>query len=184
MAPFADMAELSEEDYDTDELENATVHEAKPVQVTGTPGTPTLSKITMFRESGRSVSTSTQPRPVTQPKAQNVSSDSLDKPKSVGARSISTALPHWPPQPSEPSPIPLTTKSTVGNGISKRIKALEGFTTRQSTSPPRQPVKSEPATRSAFSKFLKRSSLIPDTHQAPNTSTEASPPKKLPSSPL
>lgn len=181
----SNVSEHSDEDSLMDELENATVQEAKPVSVARTPVTPVMSKVTTFNQSARSVSTPTQTRPVTQPhaesQARSQSSESVDKPKSAGGRSISTALPNWPPVPSEP--VPLTTKATVGSGISKRIKALEVLSTRTSTSPPRAPVKSEPATRSAFSKFMKRSSQVLDPHSSPNTSTETSPPKKLPEVP-
>ena len=184
----AEMSELSEEDSLMDELENAEVQEAKPVSVARTPVTPVMSKIGLPNQTNRSVSTPThQIRPLelrtqSQPgTATTQSTESFDKPKSAGGRSASTALPHWPPLPTEPAP--LTTKSTVGTGISKRIKALEGFTARQSTSPPRQPVKSEPSTRSAFSKFMKRSSQILEGPQVPNTSTENSPPKKIPPPP-
>ena len=181
----AEMSELSEEESLMDELENAEVQEAKPVQVARTPVTPIMSKINAFIDTSRSVSTPTQKsRPLIEVRTQSQpgtattrSIESLEKPKSAGGRSISTALPHWPPTPIEP--MPLSTKANVSGGISKRIKALEGFTARQSTSPPRLPVKSEPSTRSAFSKFIKRTSQVLDGPQAPNTSIENSPPRRI-----
>ena len=185
IVPTSEVPELSEEDSLMDELENAEVQEAKPVQVARTPVTPVMSKINAFKDTSRSVSTPTQKsrplievRTLSQPgTATTRSIESPKKPKSAGGRSISTALPHWPPTPTEP--MPLSTKSNVSGGISKRIKALEGLTARQSTSPARQPVKSEPFTRSAFSKFMKRTSQVLDGPQAPNTSTETSPPKRI-----
>jgi hypothetical protein len=183
----ANVSEHSDEDSLMDELENAEVQEAKPVSVARTPVTPVMSKASTFNQASRSVSTPVQRRPATQPRNQShprsQSSESMEKPKSAGGRSLSTALPNWPPLPTTSDPVPLTTKSTVGSGISKRIKALEVLSTRTSTSPPRQPVKADPATRSAFSKFMKRTSQIMDGNPPPNTSTDSSPPKKLPEVP-
>ena len=169
-----DVSEVSDGESFMDELEHATVHEAKPVSVARTPVTPVMSKIAGWKDPSRSVST-----PVAPPQS---STDSLTKTKSSGGRSASTALPAWPPASAEQAPVPLTKKSTLGSGISKRIKALETVTTRN-TSPPRQAVKPEPSTRSAFTNFMKRSSMImhPQSN-APNTSTDTLPARRSPGS--
>ncbi len=182
----AEMSELSDGESLLDELANAELQEARPVQVARTPITPITSMINTFKDANSSGATPPhKSRPLTEVRTQSQpgtatprSIESFDKPKSAGGRSVSTALPHWPPLLSEPAS--LATKSSVSGGISQRIKALEGFTARQSTSPPRQPVKSEASTRSAFSKFMKRTSQVLDGPQLPNTSTESSPPRRLP----
>lgn len=166
----ADASGESDAESFMDELANATVHEAKPVKVGRTPATPVLAA-PMLREVGdpnRYGENGTQLR-------SKSSNFAIDKPKSSGGRS-SSALPVWPPMPAGQHPQPLTKKSSLGTGISKRIKALEVLSTRDSTSPPRQPVRDIPSKRSAFDTFMKRSSL----KQAPNTSTDRSPPKKVP----
>ena len=169
-----DVSEVSDGESFIDELEHATVHEAKPVSVARTPVTPVVSTIAGWKEPSRSVST-----PVAPPQS---STDSLTKTKSSGGRSASTALPVWPPASAEQAPVPLTKKSTLGSGISKRIKALETVTTRN-PSPPRLTVKAEPSTRSAFTNFMKRSSMImhPQSN-APNTSTDTLPARRSPGS--
>ena len=48
------------------------------------------------------------------------------RPRSV--RSISTALPSWPPSNKNIPPVLLARKGPLSSGISKRIKALEVFT--------------------------------------------------------
>lgn len=165
----ADLSEQSDGESFMDELANATVQEAKPVMVARTPVTPVLSAPTLrdFKDPNRSGEPTIQPR--------SSSFGGIEKPKSSGGRSTS-ALPVWPPLPAEPMPQPLTKKSTLGSGISRRIKALEVLSTRESTSPPRQPVRDIPSKRSAFDTFMKRSSFM---KQAPNASTDVSPPPKV-----
>jgi hypothetical protein len=77
-------------------------------------------------------------------------------------------------------PVPLTKKPTLGTGISKRIKALEVLTAKDTnTQQPVPPVKETSGGKSAFSAFIKRSSLVANQPK-PNASTDVSPPKKLP----
>ncbi|ETN41988.1 uncharacterized protein HMPREF1541_03927 [Cyphellophora europaea CBS 101466] len=168
----AELSEQSDGESFMDELANATVHEAKPVLVGRTPVTPIMSAPALrdYKDGSHSGEPTVQPR--------SSSSGQLEKPRSSSGRSTS-ALPHWPPLPTEPVPQPLSKKSTLGSGISKRIKALEVLSTRDSTSPPRQSVRDIPSKRSALDTFMKRSSFM---KQAPNASTDQSPPKKLPES--
>ncbi|KIW98028.1 uncharacterized protein Z519_01612 [Cladophialophora bantiana CBS 173.52] len=175
----ASASDLSEDDSLMDEIQHATVHEAKPVSVARSPVTPIMSKGSSDRlreivtkPPGSSHSTS-RPNLVTTP--------DRNRPSSGSVRSISTALPQWPPLPTESAQLPLTKKATLGTGISKRIKALEVLRTKDA-SPPRhsQPIRETHAGTSAFSAFMKRSSFLLNQQQAPNASTENSPPKQMP----
>jgi hypothetical protein len=170
----ADLSEHSDGESFMDELANATVQEAKPVMVARTPVTPVMSAPTLrdYKENMRGG------EPTIQPRSSSYGA-MMEKPKSAGGRSTS-ALPQWPPLPTEAMPQPLTKKSMLGSGISKRIKALENLSTRDSPSPPRQPVREISSKRSAFDTFMKRSSIL---KQAPNASTDQSPPKKLAEAP-
>ena len=162
----------SEAESFMDELANATVQEAKPVFVARTPVTPVMSAPALrdFKDTSRAGP----------PQGRSISSSYVQdnsqaaEPRSFGARS-SSVLPNWPPKPIDQNMAPLTKKSSLGTGISKRIKALEVLSTRDSTSPPRQPVRDIPSKRSAFETFMKRSSFV-----MTNTSTDQSPPKKIP----
>jgi hypothetical protein len=164
----AEPSDQSDGESFMDELANATVEEAKPVMVARTPVTPVLSAPALRDYQDRVRDVTIQPR--------SSSFGVLDTPKSAGARSTS-ALPVWPPVPTEPVPQQPLTKKAVGSGISRRIKALETSSTRDSTSPPREPVRGLPSKKSAFDAFMKRSSFL---KAVPNASTDKSPPKKLP----
>ncbi|EXJ55702.1 hypothetical protein A1O7_08631 [Cladophialophora yegresii CBS 114405] len=173
----ASTSDLSDDDSLMDEIHTATVHEAKPISVARSPVTPIMSKgssdrlrevvnkppTTSHSTTGRSAATTPE----------------RGRSASGSVRSVSTALPQWPPLPAEPISAPLTKKATLGTGISKRIKALEVLRTKD-VSPPRQPVRETSAGTSAFSTFMKRSSLLSNQQQTLNASTDNSPPKALP----
>ncbi|KPI38371.1 uncharacterized protein AB675_12120 [Cyphellophora attinorum] len=163
----ADVSGDSDAESFMDELENATVQEAKPVIVARTPVTPVMSAPAIFRDGNRNGTNGFQPRSSSANYIQ-------ERSQALGSRS-SSALNNWPPMPNEQQGAPLTKKSSLGTGISKRIKALEVLSTRDSTSPPRQPVRDIPSKRSAFETFMKRSSFV-----KPNASTDKPPPKKVP----
>lgn len=174
----ASASEVSEDDSLMDELQNATVHEAKPVSVARSPVTPIMSKGSSDRLREMIIKLP-NPTPMPRPSA----SSTPDRDRTSSLRSLSTALPQWPPVPAEPIQIPLSKKPTLGTGISKRIKALEVLTAKDANlvqAPP--PVRDTSAGRSAFSAFMKRSSFVTNHPQAPNASTESSPPKQLPAS--
>ncbi|KIW33768.1 uncharacterized protein PV07_00592 [Cladophialophora immunda] len=174
----ASASDLSEDDSLMDEIQHATVHEAMPVSVARSPVTPIMSKGSsdrlreMVAKPPNSSHSTGRPNLVTTPDG--------NRPSSGSVRSVSTALPQWPPLPTESAQLPLTKKATLGTGISKRIKALEVLRTKDA-SPPRQsqPIRETSAGTSAFSTFMKRSSFLLNQQQAPNASTENSPPRQL-----
>ncbi|RMZ75884.1 hypothetical protein DV738_g5222, partial [Chaetothyriales sp. CBS 135597] len=145
VSPSAEQFEISDSDSLMDALQNAVVEEAMSMPVARSPATPVMHTQS-FKETNRSYSHS-----LSRPSEATKSSMSLDKDKPAGFRSVSTPLPQWPRQNTEP--VPLTNKSSLGTGISKRIKALEVVSSRQS-SPPREPA---PAPRPVFSLFPKHS---------------------------
>ncbi|KAI1624883.1 hypothetical protein EDD37DRAFT_628262 [Exophiala viscosa] len=168
-------SDVSEDELLMDELQNATVHEAKPMSVARSPVTPIMSRgsTDRLREfTARNTSAGSQ--------ARRSPGSTPDRTRSSSIRSTSTALPQWPPVQAGQAPVPLTKKPTLGTGISKRIKALEVLTTKETVSQqPPAPVREIIGGNSAFSAFMKRSSLI-SNQPTPNASTDASPPKKLP----
>ncbi|RMD39798.1 hypothetical protein DV735_g5324, partial [Chaetothyriales sp. CBS 134920] len=145
VSPAAEQFEISDSDSLMDALQNAVVEEAMSMPVARSPATPVMHTQS-FKETNRSHSHS-----LSRPSEASKSSASLVREKPVGSRSVSTPLPQWP-RPN-PEPVPLTNKSSLGTGISKRIKALEVVSSRQS-SPPREPA---PAPRPVFSLFPKHS---------------------------
>ena len=170
-----DGSDLSDDESFMDELQHATVHEAKPVSVARTPVTPIMSRIgsDRFREMSRSVS-------ATAPELIESVKSTPEKGTTASLRNASTALPQWPPATSEMPSVPLSKKPTLGSGISKRIKALETLTNRDrepSTTPPQSPNPSAP--RSTFKNFMKRSSFVGHT-QLFTTPSEAPPPVRVP----
>ncbi|KAK5060051.1 hypothetical protein LTR84_009935 [Exophiala bonariae] len=167
-------SDMSDNDSFMDELQNATVHEAMPVSVARSPVTPIMSKGSSDRL--REIVTKTANSSY---QARRSASTTPDRARSNSIRSVSTALPQWPPVQSEAVPLPLTKKPTLGTGISKRIKALEVLTAKEAAAQPANPVRETNQPRSAFSTFMKRSSFL-SNHPGPNTSIENSPPKKLP----
>ncbi|EXJ84476.1 hypothetical protein A1O3_05144 [Capronia epimyces CBS 606.96] len=169
-------SDASEDESLLEELQNATVHEAKPVSVARSPVTPIMSMGTSdkLREM---VSKNSPPSY----HARRSAGSTPDRTRSSGSiRSVSTALPQWPPVQAEPALVPLSKKPTLGSGISRRIKALEVLTTKDiNPQPPPTPVREVSGGRAGFSAFLKRSAFLP-TQQTPNASTETSPPRNLP----
>lgn len=176
LAPNIDSSasEASDDSSFMDELQNATVHEAMPVSVARSPVTPIMSKGSSdrLREIVNKTANSSY-------QARRSASTTPDRNRSGSIRSVSTALPQWPPVQSEAAPLPRTKKPTLGTGISRRIKALEVLTAKEASAQPTHPVRETNQQRSAFSTFMKRSSFL-SSQPGPNASTENSPPKKLP----
>ncbi|RMZ92469.1 hypothetical protein DV736_g275, partial [Chaetothyriales sp. CBS 134916] len=165
--PSVEQSEISDSDSLMDALQNAVVEEAMSMPVARSPATPVIHTQS-FKETNRSHSHS-----LSRPSEASKSSTSLEKDKSPGGRSVSTALPQWPRQNTEL--VPLTNKSSLGSGISKRIKALEVVSSRQS-SPPRDPA---PAPRPVFSLFPKHSSQVTQQQTTSNARSGWSPPRKV-----
>ncbi|KAJ9602917.1 hypothetical protein H2200_012697 [Cladophialophora chaetospira] len=172
-------SDLSDNDSLIEEIHNATVHEAKPISVARSPVTPIMSK----GSSDRLREVITKPPTTSHSAGRRSAATTPERGRSASGsvRSVSTALPHWPPLPVQSDKAPLTKKPTLGTGISKRIKALEGLRAKE-VSPPRhaQPIRETSAGTSAFSAFMKRSSFLLNQQQMPNASTENSPPRSMP----
>ena len=168
-----DLSDASEDESFMDGLENAKLEEAKPISVARSPATPIFSRGTSYDRLKDLSRINTTPSHKT--------SDSLattpDRPKTGSTRSISSNLPQWPPQSQgETPPVPLVKKGTLSHGISKRIKALEVFTSRESTGSPPQET-SKRGLLSLGSIRSKRSSFLPNQHP-PNASINT-PPRDL-----
>lgn len=170
-------SDVSEDESLMDELQHATVQQAKPVSVARPPVTPVISKGSSDRLKEIVSKTSNSPY-----QARRSAGSTPDRKRSGSIRSISTALPQWPPVHSEPLPVLPAKKPTLGTGISKRIKALEVLTTKDTTSQPvASPMRETSGGKSGFSAFMKRSSFL-GSLPPPNTSTDTSPPKNFSSS--
>ena len=116
-------AENSETEYLSDdsfmeELQSATVHEAKPMSVSKSPITP------FFPRKSSHTDLSTPPRSA----SSNYAGISRLSPEQT-SRKLSGG---WPPQPKSDSTV--SKKINVSSGISQRIKALAEKTNRESTS--------------------------------------------------
>jgi hypothetical protein len=175
-------SDVSDDDSLIDEIHNATVHEAKPVSVARTPVTPIISKGSSDRLKDMTVRPPGTSHSIG--RRSETTSTARGRSTSGSMRSTSGALPTWPPLPTETDvQQPLTRKAALGSGITNRIKALEISRTKGSSPPrPPEPVRATSAGTSAFSAFMKRSSLVGAQQQKPNASTENSPPKTLPRS--
>ena len=175
-----DVSDISDDDSLVEELRYAKLEEAKPISVnrSHSPITPIFAKGSSdrLRDMSRAAST-----PVT--KQSDSAVTTLDRTKSRSGRSVSTALPQWPPPTGDVGQMSLTKKGTVSSGISTRIKALELFSRRDSTAatPPQSPQQAtfhKPS--SPFDAFKKRASII--QAESPASMTTAQPlPKQIPS---
>jgi hypothetical protein len=174
-----DLSEASDDDSFMEELQHAQVQQAKPVAVGRSPVTPIYhnlsNSVDRSKEIGRTVSS-----PLHGMTTSGSTSPVQSRPRSV--RSISTALPSWPPSNENIPPVPLARKGPLSSGISKRIKALEVFTSgRDSTSsPPHAPPNnvSVPKPNAPLTSARKRLSFIPGGN-APNASSR-NPPASFP----
>lgn len=170
-----DASEFSEDESLMEELRNARVEEAKPVSVARSPATPIFS-----RGSNDRLKDLSRMNSMTSHKASDSVTTSPDRPRTGSTRSMSSSLPQWPPVKEEIPPLPLAKKGPLSSGISKRIKALEVFTNRDSSVSPSSP-KQNSTSRGllGFGSIRKRTSFLPN-NQPPNMSTSTPPPKELP----
>lgn len=170
------LSEASDDDSFMDELQHAQVQHAKPVAVGRSPVTPIYHNLNGIVDRSKEIS-----RTVSSPMYGMTTSGSTSpvhsRPRSV--RSISTALPTWPPSNENVPPVPLAKKGPLSSGISKRIKALEVFTSgrESSSSPPHAPPNniSAQSPKTALTSSRKRLSFISGGN-TPNTSTRNPPP--------
>jgi hypothetical protein len=175
--PSPEASDESDDDSFIEELQHAKLEQAKPVSVGRSPITP------IYRNS------SDRPREVTRTSSApiqiktNSTTSTPEKPRSIGGRSPSTALPPLPPMTGDSGYALAAKKGSVSSGITTRIKALESFSRREvntspSQTPPPQPI-SQISTPSMWS-FKKRTSLAQIKSNLPNTSTSKLPPAQLP----
>lgn len=173
-----EQSEASDDDLFLEELQHAKVQQAKPMVVGRSPVTP------IFRNfSGSTDRLKDMSRTVSSPMKETTNGGSVspDQMRPRSTRSISTALPSWPPSNENIPPVPLAKKGPLSSGISKRIKALEVFTSAReaNSSPPASSQSSTLAQKSkaALTSSRKRLSFAPGG-SAPNTSTSG-PPRPL-----
>jgi hypothetical protein len=175
----AEQSEASDDDSFMEELQHAKVQQAKPMAVGRSPVTPIFRDLSGSADRLKDVS-----RSVSSPLIETTNSGSTSpeqaRPRSV--RSISTALPSWPPSNENIPSVPLAKKGPLSSGISKRIKALEVFTSARETSssPPAAPQSNTLAKKSkaALASSRKRLSFVTNG-SVPNTSTNDPPPALL-----
>lgn len=189
-----DVSDVSDDEL-LEELHNATVHEAKPVSVNRTPATPVLSSpstrtnpVDLSSEPASGRSERSPPRFPVKHTARSLSNDSQASTTDIrrtisragSTKSLSTALPQWPPPPAEPVPAIPKQRPFMGASISKRVKTFEGLSQRDSLvlTPPAK----ETVSRStSLSTMLKRSSFL--SHTPGEDGTEKSSSRKI-TSPL
>jgi hypothetical protein len=126
--PLHVSAENSDTEYLSDdsfmeELQSATVHQAKPMSVSKSPITPFFPR----KSSATDLSTQTPPRSASS-SYQGINRLSPDQ----GGRKVSGG---WPPRPKTDTTALPKQKINVSSGISQRIKALAEKTNRDSASP-------------------------------------------------
>lgn len=109
---------INDEDL-MDELQSATVQEAKPISLPKSPGRAMFSPDITKSEAGDRVS-----RAVSNPHQLLTSQQQQQRPEP--ARSASAS---WLNRSSQPQPSPLIKKVNLGGGIASRIKALEKLST-------------------------------------------------------
>lgn len=163
-----DGSDISDDESFMAELDNATVHEAKPIQVSRSPITPVFAR-------------NHQQFPATdQTSNRSGSRSGVDAGEGTSITSGRTITGRWPPVV-ETGPALAVKKVNVSSGISKRIRALEMFSSRESsTSPTQQHTSPTPTTpKSPLSSFRKRASFI-NKNMAPNMTTTTPPPTTLP----
>ncbi|KAK5951233.1 hypothetical protein OHC33_007651 [Knufia fluminis] len=175
-ASSVEASDQSDDDSFMEELQNATVHEARPMAVNRTPVTPVLSRaptkdvrdltpveraISKSRSSSRGSQVSMLDRRRTASRAGSI-------------RSLSTALPQWPPTPTEPVPTLPKTKPAMSGNISKRIKTFEGLSQCE-TSTGSLPVTKDHSEKSlGLSNMFKRASFMPQSNRGDSMPEKAS----------
>ncbi|KAK5084195.1 hypothetical protein LTR24_007493 [Lithohypha guttulata] len=157
-------SDLSDDDSFMEELQNATVHEARPMAVNRTPVTPVLSRAPTNDFRDLTPIQTAIPKSQSSPNGSQASTPDRRRTASRAGstRSLSTALPQWPPQPTEPVPALPRQKPALGGNISKRVRTFEGLSQREdSTSSP--PIGDDQTARSAgLSNMFKRASFLPN----------------------
>jgi hypothetical protein len=167
-------SDTSEDGSLYDELQSATVEEAKPVMVARSPINAVFNRGSPDRQRGhnRSVSIATG-------RTDETSKPTPEKVRYGAGHSPSSTLPQWPPVVESAQSL-LIKKSNVSTGITKRIRALEMFSGRSdggAISPNSAGPPSPPLTSGLVKKRL--SSHSPKEPLVRNMSTNTPPPKQL-----
>ena len=179
-SPELSEAEVSDDDSFMEELQRAKLQHAKPVAVGRSPVTPIYHNLGHSTDHLRDIS-----RTVSSPLNDTANSRSTtpDQAKPRSIRNSSTALPSWPPSSENIPPVPLARKGPLSSGISKRIKALEVFTSGRESSASPPPSSSNTTlmqkSKAALGSTRNRQSFVQGGN-APNTSTTTAPPALLP----
>jgi len=158
-------SEFSDDEL-VEELQHATVHEAKPVSVNRTPVTSVL-QMTPTKELQAEEAETTRPRSVSVESQISTFSRRRIASRAGSIRSISATLPQWPPPSNEPVPALPKQKPVIGSNISRRIKVLEGLSQRDNNLSA-GPTKESAPRVSPLSTMLKRTSFLASS---PNVDT-------------
>lgn len=121
-------SDCSDDESLYEELQSATVEEAKSMMVARSPINAVFNRRSPDSQRGQNGSISVLSR-----KTDESSNSTPEKAKAATGRSPSSALPQWPPT-IETAQSLLIKKTNVSTGISKRIKALEMFSGRSDAS--------------------------------------------------
>lgn len=159
-ASTTEPSEISDDESFMEELQNATVQEAKPMSVNRTPMTPVLAKIptrdvrewTPNNLNGPKSRTPSHSSQVSTPDRRTTAS------RAGSTRSLSSALPQWPPVSAEPVPVLPKQRPQISAGIVTRVKTFESLGQKDINTTPTQ---KDPSSRmSSFSNILKRASVL------------------------
>ncbi|KAK5078853.1 hypothetical protein LTR64_002729 [Lithohypha guttulata] len=127
---LTDPSEVSDSESFMEELQNATVQEATSMSVNRAPMTPVLSRIPT-RDMSRDRTYSDMSNTKHRSHSYGSQASTPEKPRATSragsTRSVSTALPQWPPQSTEPVPALPKQKAQISAGISTRVKTFEGL---------------------------------------------------------
>lgn len=151
-------SDTSDDESFMEELQNATVQEAKPMSVNRTPMTPVLARVptreardwTPVSPTGLKSRTTSHGSQVSTPDKRPIAS------RAGSTRSLSTALPQWPPVPTEPVPAIPKQRLGISAGIVTRVNTFESLGQKEAAA-----LQRDPSSRlSSFSNMLKRASMI------------------------
>lgn len=170
-------SDVSDDGSFVEELQHAKLEQAKPISVGRSPITP------IYRNSSDRPGEVARIASAPMQTKTDSTTPTPEKPRSIGGRSASTALPPLPPITGDSGYALAAKKGSVSSGITTRIKALESFSRREvnsspSQTPPPQPI-SQKSSPSMWS-FKKRTSLAQIKSNLPNISTSKPPPRQLP----
>jgi hypothetical protein len=173
-APSPEASDISDDESLYDELQTATVQEAKPVVVARSPINAVFNRGSPDRQRDR-----TQSASIPSGKAGDSTKSTPEKGKVGVGRSTSSALPQWPPT-KEPAQSTTVKKPNVSSGISERIRALQIFSGRTDSNANSPISGAPPSPPSATSRLKQRwSAHSPDNGVVRKTSLSTPPARQL-----